>query len=243
MRESLRFKGKLMSAIVSRNADMWFISFNVEVNNPCQPCKSHATVGVDLGIKTLATLSTGEKIENPKALRNAERRLKRLQRQLSKKKKGSKNRKKAKMKVARLHYRIACLRADVTHKLTTMMTTRFKVITIEDLNVAGMMKNHKLAKHIADANFGEIRRQTTYKSVLRVNELRVANRFYASSKLCSDCGERHPDLTLADRIFVCPSCGMIKDRDINASINLDNFSVREAISEFTPVDKTAMVVA
>lgn len=241
MRESLRFSGKLLSATVSRIADRWFVSFNVEVKHPCQPCKSHATVGVDLGITTLATLSTGEKIANPKALRTAERRLKRLQRQLSKKKKGSNNQAKAKLKVARLHYRIACLRADVTHKLTTMLTQRFKVITIEDLNVSGMLKNHKLAKHIADANFGEIRRQATYKSRLRVNDVRVAERFFASSQLCSQCGVQHHGLTLNDRVFVCPSCGHVLDRDWNAAINLDNY--RGGSPEFTPVDKTALNVA
>lgn len=241
MTETLRFSGKILSAVVSRVADMWFVSIGVDAENPCEPCENQATVGVDVGIKTLATLSTGEVVENPKALRTYERRLKRLQRKLSKKTKGSKNRDKLKMRIARMHYRIRCLRQDVTHKLTTSLTQRFKVITVEDLNVAGMLKNHKLAKSISDANFSEIFRQLGYKSKLRENVLQQADRFYASSQLCSECGEKHPNLTLAVRIFECPSCGMVKDRDVNAACNLNN--VGKAIPELTPGDKTALAMA
>lgn len=237
MTEALRFSGKLLSATVSRVADKWFISFNVELStSPYPPCENQARVGVDVGVKTLATLSTGETWPNPRALRNAERRLARYQRQVSRKVKGSRNRQKAKMKVARLHYKIACLRADVTHTLTTYLTRTFQTIVIEYLNIRGMVKNRRLAKAISDANLSEIRRQLMYKAELRQNNLELADRFYPSSKTCSDCGCIHPALTLADRVFRCPSCGMVKDRDLNAALNLKHYSVGKAIPELTPAD-------
>lgn len=241
MTESLRFVGKITAAVVSRIADMWFVSISVDALSPYALCENQATVGVDVGIKTLATLSTGETFNNPTALRFYERRLKRLQRQLSKKKKGSKNREKAKMRIARLHYRVRCIRQDMTHKLTTALTQQFKVITIEDLNVSGMIKNHRLAKSISDANFSEIFRQLGYKSKLRGNVLQKVDRFFPSSKTCSGCGHVKQQLTLKDRIFECPSCGMVKDRDVNAAINLNR--IGKAIPESTLVDKTALSVA
>jgi putative transposase len=193
-------------------------------------------VGVDVGITTLATLSTGDTWENPKALRRYERRLARYQRQVSRKQQGSQNREKAKLTVSRLHYRIACLRQDVTHKLTTYLTQTFTTIVIEDLNVKGMVKNHRLAKAISDANFSEIRRQLHYKADLRQNHVELANRFYPSSKTCSVCGHVHQNLTLQDRIFTCPSCGAVKNRDRNAADNLELYTVGRATSELTPVD-------
>ena len=234
MREPLRFAGKVMSAIVSRIADRWFVSISVEVSTAYPQCENQATVGVDVGIKTLATLSTGETWENPRALRQYERRLKRYQRQLQRKQNGSQNREKARMKVARLYDKIRCLRQDVTHKFTTSLTQRFKTIVIEDLNVNGMLKNHKLAKHISDANFGEIFRQLSYKAVLRGNTVTNVHRFFPSSKTCSRCGYVKQDLTLADRTFACPSCGLRLDRDVNAACNLK--TIGTAQPEFTLAD-------
>jgi putative transposase len=220
MRESLRFSGKIQSAVVSCAAGKWFVSIAVELDRLPPPCKSHATVGVDLGIHTLATLSTGEVWENPRVLASRERRLKRLQRQLGKKQKGSKNRAKARQRLAKQYHKVANVRNDMTHKLTSFLVSRFGIITIEDLNVNGMLKNHTLAKHIADANFGEIRRQLTYKVELYRNTLFIVDHFFPSSQLCSCCGHLKAELTLTDRTYVCKVCGMRKDRDVNAAENL-----------------------
>lgn len=237
MTESLRFSGHLKSAVVSRIADHWFVSFTIEMtDSPRQPCKSHATVGVDVGIETLATLSDGMRFENPKATRTLARRLARLNRALGKKQKGSKNREKARMALARLHYRIACIRKDAAHKLTDYLAKHFQTIVIEDLNVRGMMQNRKLAKHIADASFSEIHRQATYKAALSGGTVEKVNRFYPSSKTCSQCGHVHKELKLSDRVFVCPACHHRQNRDENAAVNLMNHSVRAARPEFTLAD-------
>ena len=196
--------------------------------------ENQATVGVDLGINTLATLSTGETVANPRALRQAERRLARLQRKFSTTQTGSRRRDNARMRVARLYYQIDCLRRDVTHKLTTWVTRRFQTMVIEDLHVNGMLKNRKLAKHIADANFGEIRRQLTYKARLSGHALIVADRWFPSSKTCSRCGAIYSVLTLADRVCVCPACGHRQDRDLNAAVNLMNDQLRRATPKETP---------
>ena len=236
MTESLRFSGHIKSAVVSRIADHWFVSLTVEMaDSPRPPCKSHATVGVDVGIETLATLSNGIRFENPKATVKLQRRLARLNRAFGKKRKGSQNREKANMALARLHYRIACIRKDATHKLTDYLAKHFRTIVIEDLNVHGMMKNRKLAKHLADANFFEIHRQATYKAALSGGNVERVNRFYPSSKTCSQCGHIHTGLKLSDRVFACPACGHTQRRDENAAVNLMN-SVRRASPEFTLVD-------
>jgi putative transposase len=220
MREALRFSGKILSAVVSCVAGKWCVSIAVDLDRLPPPCKSHAAVGVDLGILTLATLSTGERWENPRALTSHERRLKRLQRQLGKKQTGSKNRHKARLRLAKQYEKIANLRRDVTHKLTSSLVTRFQMISVEDLHVNGMLKNHHLAKHLADANFGEIRRQLAYKTIVHGNTLHIVDRFFPSSKRCSACGHINPKLTLTDRMYVCQQCGMVTDRDLNAAENL-----------------------
>ena len=194
-----------------------------------------ATVGVDVGIETFATLSNGLRFENPKATVKLQRRLARVNRAFGKKQKGSQNREKANMALARLHDRIACIRKDATHKLTDCLTKFYHTIVIEDLNVKGMMKNRKLAKHLADANFCEIHRQATYKAALSGGSVERVHRFYPSSKTCSQCGHLHKDLTLSDRVFACPACGHTQHRDENAAVNLMN-SVRRASPELTLVD-------
>ena len=237
MTESLKFSGHIKSAVVSRIADKWFISFTVEMQDSPRPsCKNHATVGVDVGIETLATLSDGTRFENPKATVKLQRRLARLNRALGKKQKGSKNREKAKMLLARLHYRIACIRKDATHKLTDYLAKHFHTIVIEDLNVSGMVKNRRLAKHIADANFFEIHRQATYKAALSGGTVEKVNRFFPSSKTCSKCGHVHKGLKLSDRVFTCPVCSHRQNRDENAAVNLAHHSVRAACPELTLVD-------
>jgi putative transposase len=232
MREPLRFAGKIMSATISRVADRWFVSITVETpdNSHLPKAENQGEVGVDLGVSTFATLSTGEKVEGPKAHKALMGRLKRLSRNLSRKVKGSENRKKAKMKLARLHARIANIRLDAMHKLTSDLARRFHTIAIENLNVRGMVKNHHLSRSISDMSFFEFRRQLEYKAAMRGNVIVVADRFYPSSKTCSDCGHKVEALPLSVREWVCPECGSIHDRDVNAAINLKNLAVSSTVS-------------
>jgi putative transposase len=188
-------------------------------------------VGVDLGVKALATLSTGEPpIPGPKPHKALLYRVRRLSRSLSRKQKGSRNRDKAKLKLAKLHARIASIRQDALHKLTTDLTRRFHTIGIEDLNVCGMMKNRPLSRSIADMSFFEFRRQLDYKAEMRGAQVVVADRFYASSKTCSACGEKLETLPLAVRKWTCPHCQTTHDRDVNAAINLRNYAVSSTVS-------------
>jgi len=224
MRESLRFAGKILSATIFRIAVRWFVSINVQLESFPNRCESQTSVGIDLGVKALATLSTGEQIEGPKSLKKYLKKLKRLQQSLSRKQKGSKNRTKARNKIARLHYRIACIRKDALHKLTTMVTGCYRYIVIEDLNVNGMLKNGKLARAISDMGFFELRRQLDYKAQLYGNTITVADRWFPSTKTCSKCGHVKQDITLFDRVFMCGNCGLQIDRDLNAAINLQQLA-------------------
>jgi len=225
MREVLRFSGKVLSATISRVADKWFVSLNVVLDQPMSPCKSQARVGVDLGIKRLAILSDGTEFEGPKPLATLQRKLKRKQRQLSRTNRGSKNREKARMEVARLYYRMACSRNDALHKLTNFLCQCYVKITIEDLNIKGMMKNRRLAKSISDMGFYEFRRQLDYKAKLHNNTIEIASRWFPSSKMCSTCHALKKELTLSDRVFECDECHLQIDRDLNAAINLLNSTV------------------
>jgi putative transposase len=156
--------------------------------------------------------------------------LRRLSKSLSRKQKGSANRAKAKAKLAKLHARIAAIRQDALHKLTTDLTRRFHTIAIEDLNVRGMMSNRHLARSIADMSFFEFRRQLEYKAAMRGGRVVVADRFFASSKTCSACGHTLETLPLSVREWTCPACGVIHDRDVNAAINLKNMAVSSTVS-------------
>jgi len=180
----------------------------------------HQAVGIDVGLTALATLSTGEKIPNPKHLERFERQLARAQRYLSRKKKGSKRRAAQRLRVARLHARIADARADFLHKTTTDLVERFDVIAIEDLNVRGMSKNHALARALSGASLGEFRRMLEYKCAWYGRELRKVDRFYPSSKRCSQCGHVLEALALGCRQWTCPLCGKEQDRDLNAAKNI-----------------------
>lgn len=232
MRESLRFAGKIMSTTVSRVADRWFVSIAVDTQDDSHlpQAENQGAVGVDLGVSALATLSTGETISGPKPHKALLSRLQRLSRSLSRKQKGSANRKKAKSKLAKLHARIAAIRSDALHQLTTNLTRRFHTIGIEDLNVRGMVKNRHLARSVADMGFFEFRRQLEYKAAMRGGQIVVADRFYPSSKTCSDCGHRLEALPLAVREWTCPACGTRHDRDMNAAINLKNMAVSSTVS-------------
>lgn len=235
MRESLRFSGKLLSATVSRVADKWFVSLTVDTDEiPLRPAENQDETGVDLGVSALATLSTGEKVIGPKRQRRLSRSLSRKH-QAAKSKLGlaphapipkgarlpvSENAKKARAKLSRLHARIANIRQDAVHKLTSGLTRRFHTIVIEDLNVRGMLKNHRLARSIADMSFFEFWRQLEYKAERRGGLVVVADRWFPSSKICSVCGSMQEKLPLAIRQWICPDCGTLHDRDVNAARNL-----------------------
>ena len=272
MRENLRFHGKIMSATVSRIADKWFVSIQVDVpleflNIACESnnqdnsyCENQTVlndsmvkdvnlkaVGIDLGIKTMATLSYDNKIEKidaPKPLKRYLSKLKRLQRKLSRQgkcytmedyvdangetrkiRKYSNNYMKNKTKLARLHAKIRNIRQDFLHKLTTRLVKEFDIICIEDLNVRGMMANHKLARAIMDLGLYEFRRQLIYKAQMCGKEVVIADRWYPSSKTCSHCGEKLKSLELSVREWECEHCHTVHDRDANAAINLRNYGL------------------
>ena len=170
-------------------------------------------------------LSTGESVLGPKAHKGLLCRLKRLSRGLSRKVKGSKNRHKAKMKLARLHAHISDVRKDALHQLTTDLTRRFHTIGIEDLNVQGMVKNRHLARAVSDMGFFEFRRQLEYKAVQRGGAVVVADRWFPSSKICSFCGHKLDELPLSVREWTCLKCHVTHDRDLNAAVNLRNMAV------------------
>src|SRR5947209_1302665 len=209
---------KVLNATVSEQARRWFVSIQVEEEQEKPVMTATTAIGVDLGIKTLATCSDGTIFENPRALKHAQKKLRRLERAKSRRKKGSKNRYKARKTLAKLHARIAHIRADVTHKLTSHLATHYALVAIEDLHVNGMLKNHKLAQAVSDSNFGEIRRQLEYKAAWHGTHIITIDRFYPSSKTCSGCGWMDAEQTLADRVFVCKDCGSVLDRDVNAAM-------------------------
>lgn len=225
LKENLRFNGKILNATVFKKGGKWFVSIGVEIDHlPKLNTKTHKSVGIDLGITDLATLSDGTKIQAPKPLKQKLKRLKRLSKQLSRKQKGSKNREKAKTKLSRLHYKISCIRKDFLHKLTTNLVKQFDVICIENLNVKGMVKNCKLSRVISDLGFHEFKRQLVYKADMHGKTVKEADRFYPSSKTCSCCGfvMAKEGLTLATRRWTCPNCRASHDRDVNASLNILN---------------------
>ena len=224
MREALRFEGKITCATVSRTADRWFISITVEADLVPVRCENQARIlGVDLGVKRLATLSDGTFVAGPKPLHRTLKRVKRLCRALSRKVKGSRNREKARHRLARCHGRLAAIRADALHKLTAALVRDCGCIVIEDLNVKGMTRNRKLARAISDMGFGEFRRQLDYKQELAGTEVVIADRWFPSSRTCNACGELNDALTLKDRTFHCGGCGLTEDRDLNAARNLERY--------------------
>ncbi|WP_414582953.1 RNA-guided endonuclease InsQ/TnpB family protein [Scytonema sp. PCC 10023] len=206
------------SCTISRQADRWFISFRFDVE--AQKTDKTSVVGVDLGVKNLCTLSTGEVIAGAKSYKKYEAKLSRMQWLNRHKIIGSNNWKKAQMRIARLHRKIANIRKDTLHQTTTLLAKNHGTVVIEDLNVSGMMANHKLAKAIADMGFYEFRHQLRYKCELYGSNLVVVDRWFPSSKTCSNCGTKKETLTLDERVFSCDHCGFEIDRDLNAAINL-----------------------
>ena len=202
---------------VSRDAaGRWFVSLLVE-ETITPYASTDAAVGVDLGITTLAALSTGERVANPKYEKADRAKLAKAQRNLARKKKGSNNRAKARLKVARIHARIADRRRDHLHKFTTRLVRENQVIAIEDLSVRNMVKNRSLARAISDASWSELRRMLEYKADWHGRELVAIDRWYPSSKTCSDCGHLLRSLPLNVREWVCAECGTVHDRDVNAA--------------------------
>jgi len=218
---------KPKSVTMSRTADRWFVSFKIEVE-PTVTDHIVDFVGVDLGINHLATLSTGEVFDGVKAYKNYEKKLARLTWLNRHKQTGSSNWKKAQVKIARLHRKIANKRKDTLHKITTYIAKNHGVIGIESLNVSGMLANHKLAKAIADMGFYEFRRQLQYKCQLYGGKLVVMDRFFPSSKKCANCYTVKKTLSLSERTYCCSECGIQIDRDLNAAINLE-LAVRSTV--------------
>ncbi|GHO88496.1 RNA-guided endonuclease InsQ/TnpB family protein [Dictyobacter formicarum] len=218
---------KVLSATVSEQAGRWFVSVQVEEYVPAPIQATGPVIGVDLGIKALATASNGMVIANPKALRSNLKKLRRASRQHSRKHKGGKNRAKATRKLARLHAHIASIRKDALHKATSQLVMKTKspaarpaIIVLEDLNVSGMLKNGRLSRAIADVGFAEFRRQVEYKAQQMGIMVKFVSRWEPSSKTCSSCKDVREELDLSERVFVCHSCGLVIDRDLNAAYNL-----------------------
>ena len=230
-----RGSARIRSATVSYRRGRWFVSFSVQITRADPPAvRPDAVAGVDLGIRSLAVLSTGEVIPNPRHLERAQRALRRGQRQAARRigpdrrtKTVPSNRwRSTQARIARLHAAVANARLDGLHKLTSRLTGAFGTIVIEDLTVSGMLRNRRLARHIAGVGWAEFRRQVDYKTRWRGGRLVVADRWFPSSKMCSGCGVVKAKLRLSDRIFRCDQCGLVLDRDLNAACNLAHL-VRE----------------
>nr|WP_230688778.1 transposase [Micromonospora sp. WMMC415] len=206
---------------VSRDPDgRWFVTFAVNINPPTAPEPTEQIVGVDLGLADFAVLSTGERIPHPRNWKRHERRLKRYQRIMARKQRGSNNRNKAKVRVARVHSRIRDARQDFLHKASTDLVRRFGAVAVEDLNVAGMVRNRKLARAISCTGWVKFRELLTYKAHRDGRHLAVVDRWFPSSKTCSACGHLLDTLSLGTRHWTCPSCGTLHDRDVNAAKNI-----------------------
>ena len=265
MTERVRFNGKINGVVISQQGDKYFASFSIQITEDeykrthphvgTHKCESKA--GVDLGIKSALILSDGISVDNPKPLKNNIRRIKRLSRQLDKRThartkqerlsgvKKSQNYKKLSVKLSNAQRKVANIRRDFLQKITTILTTHYSQIALEDLNVKGMVRNHRLALSVSDVAFGELCRQIEYKASLNGVYIVKADRFYPSSKTCSVCGNIKQDLKLSDRTYRCDKCGAVLDRDYNASLNLlgliSNHRVGIDCPEFTPEDLTALL--
>jgi len=226
-----KFVGRILSATISREADRWYCSLRVEVDRKKVSSFANEIVGIDLGIIDFAVIFNGVEYshkQSPRPLKSKLKKVKRLSRQQSRKKLGSRNRKKANFRLARLHRRIKNIRKDYVNKLTTELTKTKSVIIIEDLQVKKMMKkkNRHLSRSISDVGWGEFRRQMEYKTIWYGSRLIKTPKSYPSSKLCSVCGYVKNDLTLNDRIWTCPVCGTEHQRDENSSANMRNYGLK-----------------
>ena len=223
MRQRLRFTGTAKQVAISHRAGKFYASILVDTRDYNPHAPELEAVGVDFGIKELAVTSAGEVFPANQKLKASAQRLKQRQRRLSRKRKGSNRRAKAKLSLARLHKRIADQRLAVCHDLSDYLTRNYRVVCIEDLNVKGIVKNHKLARAVSDAGFGMLRQMIEYKAELRGNNVVLVNRWFPSSKTCSRCGQLH-DMPLDKRTMTC-DCGNVQDRDLNAAINILNYGL------------------
>lgn len=241
--EELRFSGKILSYTISRTANDWFVSVSCELPDSYQreTIETNNIIGVDLGLKTFAVTSNEEYVEAPRPLKYYQKKLRRLSKSHSRKQKGSNNRRKSQQKLAKLHQRIANIRQDFIHKFTSKLLRENQTVVIEDLNIKGMMSFGKLAKGLSDSGLAETRRQLVYKAPIFRRNLVIADRFFPSSKMCSDCGEVKANLTLSDREHVCEKCGSVKERDFNASLNLKHLGMVH--TEVKLVESQALVTS
>ncbi len=229
MAENLRFQGKVTGARITKTADWWFVSIQVELPDAI-PVKKAAAVGIAVGLNRLLTLSTGEGVENQAFLTTALKRLRQANKRLYRRHLGSKNREQARRQVARLHYRIRCMREDLLQKLTTRLADSYGIMGVETLNLKGLLKNRRLARSFSDASLGTLVRLLEAKVAERGGQVIKVGRFFPSSKTCHCCGWKWEDMMLTDRVFVCqnPSCPydqFPQDRDHNAGQNV----LREAL--------------
>jgi putative transposase len=225
MTEALRWSGKILRAVISYRAGWWFVSISVEMKHEVPTHRGEA-VGVDLGIKTLATCSDGVVFENQKHYSRGLGRIKGLSKGLSRKVKGSQNWWKTTRKLAKAHYRVACQRQDALHKMTTYLARTYTLIGLEDLNTKGMLANHRLAQGVSDASFFEVQRQLLYKAEYYGGYVQLVSRWYPSSKTCHSCSWIKEDLTLDEREWICEQCGAVNQRDLNASLNIRDEALR-----------------
>lgn len=254
MTENIRFNGKINNVVISQKGNSFYASFSMKIsqeeyqNTHNIKMVTNQSLGIDVGIKSFVSLSNGLSINAPKPLAKLTRKLKRIQRQLSKKQhpktkddntKKSKNYLKQSKKLSQLHLRITNIRQDFLHKLTSVLVNSCDNFYLEDLSVQNMMKNHTLAKALADVSIFEFNRQLEYKTSYAYKNIHRADRFYPSSKTCSYCGHIKKELTLKDRTYYCNKCGFIIDRDYNAAINL--IKIGGVTAEYTPADLTAML--
>ena len=265
MMQRIRFDGKINGVVISQEGSKYFASFSMMITEEeykrthphVKEIRKEESVGIDIGVKSALVLSDGIVIESPKPLKKNLRKIKRLSRQLSKRahartkqerlegKKKSNNYRKLSVKLSNAQRRVANIRRDFTQKVTTILTTHYGQIALEDLNVKGMVRNHRLAQSVSDVAFGELSRQIEYKSENNGVTVKRADRFYPSSKTCSVCGNVKHDLKLKDRTYRCDKCGAVIDRDYNASLNLlsllSNIRIGSSSPEFTPADLTALL--
>jgi putative transposase len=246
MTEELRFTGKIMSGTVSRTANDWFISVQVRLPDDYrrEAAPSTTIIGVDLGLKTFAVTSDGLALSAPKPLKAKLKRLRRLSKQHSRKVKGSNNRKKSAGRLARLHQHITNIRKDFIHKFTSTILRENQTVVIEDLSVSGMLA--LWGRAVSDVGFAETRRQLEYKAPLYRRNLIIADRFFPSTKRCNACGSVKAQMGLDEREYICESCGVVEDRDFNASLNLRDYGLfvtnklGTASPEVTPVEIAAL---
>jgi putative transposase len=223
-----KFCGRILSASCRREADRWYVALTVEAARPDPVAVTGPVVGVDRGIRAFAVCSDGTRIDSPRALTRGLRRLRRRGRAVTRKQPGSANRRRAVLALARCHRHIRNQRVDALHKATTALAKAKSVIVVEDLHVAGMVRNRQLARAIADQGWAEFHRQLAYKTAWYGSRLLVAPRFYPSSKTCSSCGLLKTTLPPDMRMFSCEGCGLMIDRDLNAARNLARLAGAEA---------------